>query len=264
VSHRQLFEEAARLWFGRPVKPLCMPKPLSRVGLYVLDLIGRLIGHRPFERPWMGKYIDTDLRVDASRTRRRLGWEPSPRREILRRLPFLLENMKTDPVVWNHRNWMALKAVHLAPHLRIFRLLETHEAALVRVSDAVFERPDAQDRFPRYRRLGPEELSWSSRETFTHLKNSVRTQEKALFAQHCKEIAERRFRLGFSCKEVVGLAETLLDAWLVELRKDPMEREIDAELTELVTTTVRLGIDAIEDVFEDLAGSYHAPEELEA
>ena len=36
--------------------------------------------------------------VDASRTRQRLDWAPRPRLEILRRMPFLVENLKTDPI----------------------------------------------------------------------------------------------------------------------------------------------------------------------
>ena len=35
------------------------------------------------------------------RTRALLGWEPRPRLQVLRRLPFLLENRRTDPIEWN-------------------------------------------------------------------------------------------------------------------------------------------------------------------
>ena len=42
------------------------------------------VGQRPFERPWMVRYIDLGLPVDASRTRQRLEWEPRERLHILR------------------------------------------------------------------------------------------------------------------------------------------------------------------------------------
>ena len=49
----------------------------------------------------MARYIDLEMTIDASRTRASLGWAPRPRLELLRRLPFLIENLKTDPLEWN-------------------------------------------------------------------------------------------------------------------------------------------------------------------
>jgi hypothetical protein len=79
----------------------------------------------------MFKYIDKQLRVTGQRTRERLGWSPRPRLEILRRLPFLIENFKMDPVEWNRRNRAAMRKVLLRPNLKIHRLLEKHEADII-------------------------------------------------------------------------------------------------------------------------------------
>jgi hypothetical protein len=75
---------------------------------------------------------DLAMTIDASRTRAILGWEPRPRLQALRRLPFLLENRRTDPIEWNRANRAAMKEVHLETNLRIFALLtkHAHEIAL--------------------------------------------------------------------------------------------------------------------------------------
>ena len=58
----------------------------------------------------MARYIDTEMRVDASATHRRLQWEPTPALTIVARLRVLVENMKTDPVEWERRNRAAIKS----------------------------------------------------------------------------------------------------------------------------------------------------------
>ena len=78
----------------------------------------------------MARYIDLAMTVDASRTRALLGWEPRPRLLVLRRLPFLLENRRIDPLEWNRANRAAMKEVHLETNLRIFALLKKHAAEI--------------------------------------------------------------------------------------------------------------------------------------
>ena len=101
TSHRELFDEATRDYDGEARDPILMPRPLCGPGMWGRALLGRLTGDMPFERPWMARYIDLKMTIDASRTRARLGWAPRPRLELLRRLPFLIENLKTDPLEWN-------------------------------------------------------------------------------------------------------------------------------------------------------------------
>ncbi|HMQ55874.1 MAG TPA: NAD-dependent epimerase/dehydratase family protein [Anaerolineae bacterium] len=92
TSHLELYRAATRHFFGAPRACLLMPKPLAQLGLSVREGWGRLIGRLPFERAWMAQYIDRQLTIDASRTRRRLGWAPTPELSLLARLPVLIEN----------------------------------------------------------------------------------------------------------------------------------------------------------------------------
>jgi len=52
----------------------------------------------------MAGYVDRSLEIDAARTRQKLGWSPRPRLSVLKRIPFMIEHRKTDPIQWLGRN----------------------------------------------------------------------------------------------------------------------------------------------------------------
>jgi nucleoside-diphosphate-sugar epimerase len=107
TSMRDLFAATTRFETGRAENFLYWPKRLCGPGLVVRDALGRITGQRPFERPWMARYIDRQMTVDASLTRRLLGWAPQDRLTLPRRLPTLLENRRRDPREWKLRNGAA-------------------------------------------------------------------------------------------------------------------------------------------------------------
>ena len=150
IDHLRLFELANVNYRGRRRKPVFMPKTLAFIGVWARDLLGRALGNRPFERPWMMKYVDLDLAVDASRTYERLGWRPRERLMLPRRMPFLVEHLKRDPVEWHRRNREAMKKVHLRSNLRIHGLLEKHHDRIREQFVAALLDPEDVDRFAHY------------------------------------------------------------------------------------------------------------------
>jgi hypothetical protein len=58
----------------------------------------------PFERSWMVDYIDRQLTVDASRTRRRIDWAPNSELDILTSLDGMLGNLRSSRREWRRRN----------------------------------------------------------------------------------------------------------------------------------------------------------------
>jgi nucleoside-diphosphate-sugar epimerase len=256
ASHRQLYEATMEAAFGYRPEPFLMPRILVRPGLWGLGLLGSVLGDKPFEQPWMADYVDRAMPVDASQTRQRLGWEPNPRFGVLRRMPFLVENQKTQTLEWNRRNVAAMKQVHVPNHLRIFHLIEVHEAELVRVAVEACTGPEAQARFPNYHQLGHDDLTRSAQQTFAHLKNAIRTREKALFKTHCEALAVRRHAMGFPVQEVVDINEVKRDACLKLLLKDPRALGLEQPLIETITGTFRMGIDQLYDSFEALSGGF--------
>lgn len=256
ASHRQLFEAAMEAYSGHRPDPFLMPRFLIRPGLWGLNLLGSLLGDKPFEQPWMADYVDQAMPVDASQSRQRLGWEPNERFAVLRRMPFLVENLKTQPEEWERRNLAAMRHVKLPVHLHLFQLIEAHEAELVQHSVETCMAPETRERFPNYQQLSVEELTVSAQQTYAHLKNAVRTREKALFKTHCEGLARRRFARGFTVKEVVDINEIKRDACLRVLLRDPSAKGLETALIDAINGTFRLGIDQLYDTFDELTGRF--------
>jgi len=250
VSHKELFEAATLAFYGARRKPILVPLALCGPGIRARDLLGRLAGDRPFERPWMTEYIDGSMTIDASRTRKRLDWAPRPRLEILRRMPFLVENLKTDPVTWAELNRTAMKTVHVPTNLKIHWLLEQHQETIMREFTALLTGPDRRERFGRYQHLSPEQHEWHHRLVFRNLLNAVRTHDKGVFMGYCRDLAEQRLKEGFTANELCGALEGLnLVCWRV-LRRDPESRGMRQAIFDYVTSTLRSGCDQAQEVFE--------------
>lgn len=104
TSHLELFEAATRAAFGAPRRPVFVSPQLAATGIRLREAMGYLTRRMPFERSWMVDYIDRELRVDASRTRRRLDWAPNPELAIRRWIPAMVENLRSHPSEWRRRN----------------------------------------------------------------------------------------------------------------------------------------------------------------
>jgi nucleoside-diphosphate-sugar epimerase len=251
VSHLEAFEAANLAWRGRRVRPVFTPRPLARLALRLIETGGRLLAERPFERAWMGKYIDLRMAVDGSHTRLRTGWAPNPRRALLRRMPFLVENMKTDPLTWHQRNLAALRAVQFEPNLRLYQLLEDHEDEFIQASMAMLLEGGDRAAFPRYRWFAPDELHWAKQQLFLQLRNAVRTRERAIFREYCRDLAERRRAQGFGCQEVCRAIVAERDLVMRILGSDPRAAALGPTIADFVAGTFLVGVDEIEDAYEE-------------
>ncbi|MFN7987037.1 MAG: NAD(P)-dependent oxidoreductase [Thermoanaerobaculia bacterium] len=255
TSHRELFAEATRHFDGAERQPVLMPRPLCGPGMWARELLGKVTGDLPFERPWMAEYIDLKMTIDASRTRARLGFSPRPRLEVLRRLPFLIENLKTDPLEWNTRNRAAMKAVQFPSNLRLHRLLEKYEDDVISAYHGHLVGPHGPIRFANYQRISEEEHDWNHRVVFGHLKNAVRTREKGVLISYCRQLATRRFEQGFEADELCGALLVLNLVVHRVVRRDPEAKQMRQELLDYVTSPLRLGCDEIQEVFDELSAA---------
>jgi nucleoside-diphosphate-sugar epimerase len=255
VSHIELYELANLNFRSAVRKPLRMPAPLCRIGVWARDLLGRALGNRPFERAWMVEYIDWDLAVDASRSYGKLRWRPRERLAVKRRIPFMVEYIKTDPVEWQRRNQAALKEVRVRDNLRIHRLLEKHHDEIrLRFVEGQLLGAQGDDRFPHYQQVPREILEWRFTVVLRHLLNAVRTGEKGLFTAYCRDLAEKRFQDGFEAIEVSQALETLNDTCVEVLREDAEAAGLDEAIRNHLSMTVQFGCDQVLETFEELGG----------
>ena len=250
---RQLFEDTTLHYFGAPEAPLFLPREICRVGMYFRDRIHRLLGERPFERAWMASYFDRRLDVDASVTRRRLDWVPRERLSLRRRLPFMIENLKCEPLEWYRRNHMAMRIVDSSANLKIHQLLEKHEEQICESMAELMTSPEGQVIFPTYGKLTPDERAWNYRVAVRHLLDSVRTRDKSVYGSFCRDLAELRFAQGFHPSEVREALQAFRDVCLGILHSDEDSTDLEDEIENHVLMTMLYGCDQGEDVFDRLA-----------
>ena len=187
-----------------------------------------------------------------------------PRLHIVRRMPFLIENFKTDPLEWNQRNQAALKTVRVRSFLRIHGLLEHHEEVIQSLFTERLLGPALRDRFPSYQRFSPEDHAWHHRLVLQRLMDAVRTREKAVFMTYCRDLAERRIRQGFSELELCAALEALNEICLEVLGRDPEAHGLQEAMHDYITTTIQFGVDQIQEIYEqgiEASAGDAAPEE---
>jgi hypothetical protein len=219
-----------------------------------MEQSGRFRAEPPFERSWMGRYIDLRLDTDGHRTRERIGWAPNPRLFLLRRIPFLLENLRSNPLEWHARNLAAIESMRVSPNLALYHLLQEHDEEMRRASTARFLDPKDGVRVQHYQEMDPDELRWAKRQLFLQFRNAIRTDDRTVFRSYCRELATRRHEQGFTCDEVCAAMELERYVVLSTLRTDPRTTKLIGDVNERVLSTFAAGIDEIQDVFEELDG----------
>lgn len=247
TSHRQLYFAATHYYFEDERSPIYIPKPLVKPGILMRNLMSKLTATEPFERPWMADYVDKKLTTNAASTRKLLNWRPRSRLEIIRRIPFLLENYKGNPVEWTRRNRDAMKRVQMRPNLKIHSLLEKHAEEISRKCTQAL-----QEQFGSYGQVDDREHRWNHRLFLRQLMNAVRTNEKADFLSYCRDLAERRAEQGFTEEELGGALEILNHTCVETLMQDEDAQDVTPYIYDHVTLSVRFGCDQIMEYFENL------------
>ena len=250
ISQRELFLATTDYCLGAPLRPIPMPRFLCGPGLWMLNLLGKLVGQEVFLKPWMARYIDRKLTVDARHTRERLHWRPRARLEILRRIPFLVDHRISDPIEWHRRNRAALHEIRLARHLKIHAMLERHEEEIVEEMTRRLTAPGFRSRFPTYQTLEQDDLAWNTRVALHNLSSAIQLRQKPLFVAYCRELARRRYESGFGAEEVAEALDQLEKVCREVLARDPEFPEVADRIEQCLTMTIRYGQDQIEDFYE--------------
>jgi len=249
-SHQELFEQTTRLTTGTIKKAIHMPAILSRIGVYALDIMGRMIGKRPFERPWMIKYIDERMDVDASYTRETLGWDLIPRYNLSRRMIHLIEHMKAFQDEWHTRNALALYKSPDRPDLLIADVLSKNTPHLISTLQASIEAPQNQDRFRKYREMPKDTLAWYLGILFNLLNVSVRTGDRLSMANYARFNASIRIHEGFTLEEVSLLYQAMAEGVINFLGKHEKLGELGMRIQDDIGLTIQMALDEIEDAYE--------------
>lgn len=253
VTVREIFSAATLAYFGGHRKPTCVPKLITTVWLHIQDTAGKAIGRRPFERPWMAEYLDRQLTIDASHTRRRLNWAIRPRFNILRRMPFLVENLRTQLLRWNEVNHAAMRKGETGYGLKIQWLLQKHQDEICRRQIETLLAEETRDTFGAHQRFDRQKTGVRVLGTIRNLRRTIRTREMEPVGGHCRVVARERFQEGFSVDEVCASVLSLGTICIEMLKEDDPPPGLDRALTERITMAIQFGIDEIQDEYESLS-----------
>lgn len=251
TTHRDLFELATRYHFERPPGAIMLPRGLARFGVTARDALGRVAGRRPFERPWMLEYLDRQLTIDASHTRDMLGWAPTPRYQILRRILFLLEKMKGNPHEWRKRNERALRRPSGRPALVIHDAMMEAREAIVDEIAAYLQSPVRTERFPNYSRMSTGELTWYTGIIYELLMATVRTGDRTLLLNYVHDLARRRFERSFPPAEVCDALLATSEVTVEELLYKPELSDFRQSVRDWIALSIALAIDGVQDAYDD-------------
>ena len=252
VSHNELFKTVTRYYYGHGLKPFLIPKPMAYLGLVIISFLGWLNGKKTLEQSWMAKYIDKKLNVDASETYDALGWKPTPRYHILRRLLFLTEKLTGHPNNWTFRNEILFKKVAYRKSTTIYDILtESRELLVDKIIQEVFS-PQNKHRFPNYRKMDHELLKWYITLNYQLVATTVKKRDRSMIPSYAKEIAYRRYVEGFKAREVKDLmtftGKAMKESLLAKQELKGWSQRVD----DYIILTSQLAADEFEDTHEML------------
>ncbi len=252
VSHNELYKTATRYFYWREITPIRVPKFTAFLGLVIISLFGRISGKTPLEQPWMTKYVDKKLRVDASVTYHTLGWRPTPRYHILRRLLFLTEKMTGHPNNWTFRNEVIIKKVAYRKSILIYDILaQSRESLVEKIADEVMH-PKNRHRFPNYRKMYSELLNWYITLNYQLVAAAVRSRDRSIIPVYAQVIAYKRYVEGFKANEVKNLMLLIGRVMKEYLLSCPELKNSKRQVEDYVILTSQLTADEFEDAYEVL------------
>ncbi|MDO9263230.1 MAG: NAD(P)-dependent oxidoreductase [Desulfosalsimonadaceae bacterium] len=256
VSHLELFKTATKYFYGRDISPFLVPKPLAAVSLSLWQHFNHLMGKHSLEQPWMAEYIDKQLRVDATATFRALGWKPSPRYHILRRMLFLTENMKNHPNNWAFRNETLLRRFATRKSSLIYDIMmEERDAMIEKIAEEIRAQGNVE-RFSHYRRMDPDLLRWDIHLHYQMLAATVKNRDRTMVQNFAQVIATHKYMGGFPAAEVKNFMMTIGNNVKKTMVASPrLMDETGAQtrrIDDYIIHTIQFAVDEVEDTFEIL------------
>jgi len=265
ITHKELYELVTRYNFGQSLMPIFMPKFLSYIGILLLNTFGSFLGKKTFERPWMAKFIDTQMNVDITKTKEIINWEPIPRYNIKRRLLYLIENMRHNPFSWTKINKAILSREYRErPNVKIFEaLINLKEKTINKNADYVLA-PENKNIFKRYQVLPKDELIDRIRYLYHMFEIAIHYGDRQHIISFIPNLARARYLEGFEFEEMANFVDYLANHIIKNLKMNPQLKDIKQRLESEITITAQIIKDEVEDVFDRLKANHPCKECREA
>lgn len=246
TSHKRLFQLATKYYYGEAKRPIHMPVVFARFGLSMMHLMARVFRTEvPFERPWMLRYIDECLDVSMDKTRELLNWAPKPRHYIERRIPYMIERLKSEPIIWHLRNVRAMMRDPERPEFRLYMVLSMLEYSICDEIVETVHSDAAAETFAVMSKAPREETLWYARLLYRLLVSSIHGGNKLLLQNYFEMTVEGKSRSATPVMESVAFLE-LLNRLVHEAARTNAElRSLGTELQHSVSLPIEFAIDEL-------------------
>jgi len=253
ITHHDLFTTSTREFSGQSKKPIMIPGFIAYPGMIARNFlhIMKLIP-KPFEQPWMLKYIDQQLNIDASYTRNELNWKPTPRYMLIRRMLFLLVNNKNFPNEWKNKNEAALKTTTQRPNLIIYEYLRSRTDDFVMSIVEFIKSVEDKKVLSNYKNISDKKLLIFISTIFNLLLASVRSGDRSLMIKYIDNVALEMFTLGLNADEVIFALDNMHLQISENLKKSKSFQKFKQEIHDYIHLSIQLAIDEVEDIYENL------------
>lgn len=253
TSHKDLYKNSTKDYYGKRIYSLYIPKIIAYLGLIGKTVLWKTgITKKPFERLWMMKYIDVKLNVDASYTRKTLAWEPTPRYHIMRRLLYLLVNLKSHSIEWKIKNLATLNRITQRSNLLIYdKLMISKEKVINEIYDFIF-KTDNLNKFERTRLLKHTEIKSLINTFYNLILASIRSGDRSLIVKYIRDIAIDKYLAAFKSKELCDIFQIMKESIKVDLQKEKTLKKFKHDINNHIDLGILLAQDGIEDVFLEM------------
>jgi len=253
ITHLDLFITSTREYYGQSKNPMMVSRILAYPGIFARNFLHQLgFIPKPFEQPWMLKYIDQQLSIDSSYTRKELNWEPTPRYMLLRRMLFLLVNNKNFPNEWKNRNEAAFKTTTQRPNLIIYEYLRSRTDNFVTEIVETIKLKEGKIILSNYRKISDEQLQTFISTIFHLLLASIRSGDRSLMIKYIDNVAMEMFASGLNADDLIHALDTMYSLISENLKNSKSFQKFKQEIHDYIHLSIQLAIDEVEDIYENL------------
>jgi nucleoside-diphosphate-sugar epimerase len=254
TSHKEIFQTSTRYFFGEKIKPVHLPKLLAYPALVLRRFlkIFKLTSKEPFEQFWMVRYIDKKLSVDSTYTQLNLGWQPTTRYHLKRRLLFLLEKIKSHPDEWCVKNEAALKRIARRTNLMIYeKMVEQKDVLLTKIYEIILNE-NPKGIFSKYTEMPLNDFQCFISAVYHLLLATIRSSDRSLLLKYMDDIAIKRFAEGFEPYILCGTLKVFSETIINHLSAYKELSHIKQELYDNIGLSLQIAQDEIEDLYDNL------------
>jgi nucleoside-diphosphate-sugar epimerase len=253
-SHSEIYYATKLYTSTKMAKPLYLPAWFLVLIILAKNILGCIRNQPCFERLWMLKYLDKQMLVDASQSRKTLDWQQTDRYKLERRVLFLLEKMKANPNQWEERNLvMAKKTVRAKSKVKIYKTMKRHKDSIISTIINFLQSQENGNQFTYYQQMDEDILKNRVEYMFNMLEMAILNNDRKHLHVYAGFLARERYENGISLNELTSVLKHSASVIETTLMKDPDLVDFQQRIHDEISIPMHLMLDEIEDVYQHIS-----------